>query len=119
MIPFKFYRVRLRFRARGPLRFPVPAANLLRGALGHRLGAKLEEEDFARCFRPGGRSGTEPAPSGLADWPRPFVLRASHLDGMECHLGDYWSFDAHIFAREAFWPLVHALAGAAERGMGP
>ena len=56
-------------------------------------------------------------PSGLADWPRPFVLRASQLDGGELDRQE-WSFDIHIFAREAFWPLVSALAGAAQHGIG-
>ncbi len=116
MIPFEFYRVRLRLRAHGLLRFPVPAANLLRGALGYRLEDR--GQDYARWFRPGRAPGTQPTPSGLADWPRPFVLRACHLDGTECRQKECWSFDVHIFAREAFWPLLGALAGAAERGMG-
>ena len=116
MIPFEFYRVRLHLRARGPLRFPIPAANLLRGALGYRLEDR--QQDYARWFRPGRTPEGGPAPSGLADWPRPFVLRASHLDGTECHPEECWSFDVHIFAREAVWPLLGALAGAAERGMG-
>ncbi|MGA2117346.1 MAG: CRISPR system precrRNA processing endoribonuclease RAMP protein Cas6 [Bryobacteraceae bacterium] len=115
MIPFEFYRVRLHLRARGALRFPMPAANLLRGALGYRLEDR--QQDYARWFRPGAPQGG-PAPSGLADWPRPFVLRASHLDGLECHPEKCWNFDVHVFAREAVWPLVGALAGAAERGMG-
>jgi hypothetical protein len=116
MIPFEFYRVRLHLRARGPLRFPMPAANLLRGALGYRLEDR--RQDYARWFRPGRMPEGGPAPSGLADWPRPFVLRASHLDGTECRPDECWSFDVHIFAREAVWPLLGALAGAAERGMG-
>ena len=116
MIPFEFYRVRLRLRARGLLRFPVPAANLLRGALGYRFEDR--GQDYFRWFRPGRAPGAQPTPSGLADWPRPFVLRASHLDGTQCRQEECWSFDVHIFAREAFCPLLGALAGAAEHGMG-
>ncbi|MGP8246613.1 MAG: CRISPR system precrRNA processing endoribonuclease RAMP protein Cas6 [Bryobacteraceae bacterium] len=118
MIPFEFYRLRLHLRAHGPLRFPAPAANLLRGALGLWLEGNERGQDYARWFRPGRVSETRPTPSGLADWPRPFLLRASHLDGMECRPGECWSFDVHIFAREAFRPLVRALTGAAEHGMG-
>jgi len=127
MIPFDFYRVRLGLRADEALRFPTPAANLLRGALGWWLKASQPGEDYARWFRPRRPSADEgaqptlsagPMPSGLADWPRPFVLRASHLDGVERGPGECWSFDVHIFAREALWPLVRALAGAAEHGIG-
>jgi hypothetical protein len=129
MIPFEFYRVRLHLRAQGLLRFPVPAANLLRGALGVWFEANGRGQDDARWFRPS-RSDerkdervrptftARPMPSGLADWPRPFVLRAAHLDGVECRQEECWSFDVHIFAREAFRPLVSALAGAAGQGIG-
>jgi hypothetical protein len=34
---------------------------------------------YARVFEPQAARGE--GPSGLADWPRPFVFRASHLDG--------------------------------------
>jgi hypothetical protein len=118
MIPFEFYRVRLHLRAQEPLRFPAPAANLLRGALGYMLRAQKGGPYYTRWFRPGGEPETGPTPSGLADWPRPFVLRASHLDGVECKPEECWSFDLHIFARKAFWPLVEAVAAAAGQGIG-
>ena len=61
-----------------PLRFPYVArpgippltANLLRGALGSALKS-FSESDYQRFFAPQASTG----PSGLADWPRPFVFR--------------------------------------------
>src|SRR5262249_55650525 len=61
------------------------------------------------------------APSGLADWPRPFVLRVAHLDGLTIPAGNTFFLDAHSF--DLHQPsLDHfraALAGLAEKGLGP
>jgi hypothetical protein len=61
------------------------------------------------------------APSGLADWPRPFVFRATHLDG--CHVGPGASFyfDLHLFdlSSPAVAYLVLAFAELAREGLGP
>jgi hypothetical protein len=66
---FEVLACRLSFSACGTVRFPAAAANTFRGALGYVLPEGI--------FRPHRAVG----PSGLADSPRPFVLRADELDG--------------------------------------
>ncbi len=60
-------------------------------------------------------------PSGLADWPRPFVFRATHLDGRHVGPGDSFHFDLHLFdlnsAAVAY--VVLAFAQLAREGLGP
>ncbi|MGH9665558.1 MAG: hypothetical protein ACRD9L_14125, partial [Bryobacteraceae bacterium] len=90
---FRLHPLRFSFVALDALRFPPgKSSNLLRGALGtifRRVaclpdcpGAHECEQrgscPYARLFEPSALSG---GPSGLADWPRPFVFRATHLDG--------------------------------------
>src|SRR5208337_4678086 len=38
-----------------------------------------------------------PGPSGLSDWPRPFVIRASTLDGRIVKPGEQFDFALHLF----------------------
>jgi CRISPR/Cas system endoribonuclease Cas6 (RAMP superfamily) len=87
---FRLYPLRLTYRARATLSFPAgTAGNRLRGMLGailHKLG-------HASMFAPSSPAG----PSGLADPPRPFVLRASHLDGLTVEAGETFHFDFHWF----------------------
>jgi hypothetical protein len=84
-VTFECRRQRFRFRARDPLYFPDgKSGNILRGALGTVLDAAI--------FSPRGTG-----PSGLADPPRPFVLRASHLDGVHLPAGAPFHFDLHLF----------------------
>jgi hypothetical protein len=45
-------------------------------------------------FEPAARG---PGPSGLADWPRPYVFRARHLDAAEIQPGGAFWFDLHVF----------------------
>lgn len=66
---FEVLACRLSFTSSGAVRFPATAANVFRGALGYVLAGEI--------FRPRRAEG----PSGLADPPRPFVLRADELDG--------------------------------------
>lgn len=47
----------------------------------------------AELFSPKSSGG----PSGMADKPRPFVLRAAHLDGCTFHAGEEFYFDLHLF----------------------
>lgn len=76
---------RLTFRARRPLLFPPPASNRFRGAMGFELSDSL--------FRPTSPDG----PSGLQDRPRPFTLRAEHLDGTQVLQGDTFELGLNLF----------------------
>src|SRR5271169_4000092 len=92
-LQFKLFPLRFEFVAKESLFFPPgKAANILRGALGvifrriacvpHCTNAKsCEISDscpYAKIFEPGaligGTSDQTSSPSGLADWPRPFVF---------------------------------------------
>jgi len=74
---------------------------------------------YARVFEP--RTSRGEGPSGLADWPRPFVFRAAHLDGRTLQPGDGFHFDVHIFdVRDPALPyFVLAFAQLAREGLGP
>jgi len=60
-------------------------------------------------------------PSGLADWPRPFVFRATHLDGRTVRTGESFHFDLNLFDihSPAVAYLVLAFAQLAREGLGP
>ena len=117
---FEFYRFRFHFRALDPLHFPPgKSANVVRGAFGAVLRDTVPSEVYSRLFEPGAKLG--PAPSGLADWPRPFVLRVAHLDGLTIPAGKTLFLDVHVF--DVHQPaLVHfraALGRLTEKGLGP
>lgn len=117
---FEFYRFRFHFRALDPLHFPQgKSANVVRGAFGTVLHDAVPPEVYARLFEPGATLG--PAPSGLADWPRPFVLRVAHLDGLIIPVGEALYLDAHVFDlhQPALAHFRAALARLAEKGLGP
>jgi hypothetical protein len=94
-----------RFRAVDSVYFPpFKAGNVLRGAFG----------------------GIAPAPAtvppgGLADPPRPFVLRAAHLDGKRFASGDAFAFSANVFDlhRPVASSLKDTCAAWAVTGLGP
>lgn len=127
------YPLRLEFTARDSVRFPAgKPGNVLRGAFGtifRQIACQPPCEDpktcdrrdtcpYARIFEPGSRGE---GPSGLADWPRPFVFRASHLDGTTVHPEDTFHFDLNIFEmREPAIPhFVQSFASIATEGLGP
>ncbi|HLK69371.1 MAG TPA: CRISPR system precrRNA processing endoribonuclease RAMP protein Cas6 [Bryobacteraceae bacterium] len=133
-VRFEFYRFRFHFRAIGSLYFPpYKSGNLVRGAFGNlfrKLVCKPECHDakncdvrtscpYARVFEPQAARGA--GPSGLADWPRPFVFRASHLDGRTVREGETFHFDVHLFeVREPFLAyFVAVFAQLAREGLGP
>lgn len=60
-------------------------------------------------------------PSGLADWPRPFVFRATHLDGQTVPAGESFHFDLNLFDvhNSAVAYLVLAFGQLAWEGLGP
>lgn len=105
---FTFHRLRFHFHAAGTIFFPEgKPGNILRGAFGllfrkvtcvtecdSALHCPLEQEcPYSRVFEP--RPGR--VPSGLADAPRPFVFRASHLDGQTVTPGSTFHFDVNLF----------------------
>lgn len=129
---FTFHRLRLHFVALDPVFFPEgKPGNILRGAFGllfrkvacvphcESAGAcPLEEEcPYSRVFEP----RPNRVPSGLADAPRPFVFRASHLDGRTIARQGVFHFDVNLF--ESFpssMPyFVLAFQRLAADGLGP
>ena len=117
---FEFYRFRFHFRALDPVHFPSgKSANVVRGAFGMGLRDAVPAAVYQRLFEPG--AGQAAGPSGLADWPRPFVLRVAHLDGLTIAPGNGFFLDAHVFDlhQPALAPFRAAFAGFAQKGMGP
>ena len=115
---FELWRLRFHFHAEQPLVFPAgKAANVLRGAFGMMLRKTAGAPDYARIFTPVAGTG----PSGLADSPRSFVIRAAHLDGQTIPSGAAFHFDVHIFDLSATRrPLfTAAFARIADEGLGP
>ena len=95
-IHFEFYRYRFHFRALDRVFLPPgKSANVVRGAFGNVLHQAVPPEVYTRLFEPG--AGLGHAPSGLADWPRPFVLRVAHLDGLTIPAANPFYLDAHVF----------------------
>jgi hypothetical protein len=133
-LTFEFHRFRFHFRAIGSLFFqPYKSGNIVRGAFGtlfRRLVCNPGCTDartcdvraacpYAQVFEP--KSARAEGPSGLADWPRPFVFRAAHLDGQTIVPGHPFYFDVHIFdIRQPLVPyFVAAFARLAQEGLGP
>jgi hypothetical protein len=130
---FALYPLRFSFVAREALYFPPgKSSNILRGAFGTIFrqiacepecnGARTCERRgtcaYARMFEP---SALGSGPSGLADWPRPFVFRASHLDARHVSPGEAFHFDLHLFdlSSSTLAYLVLAFAQLAREGLGP
>lgn len=125
---FSFFRLRFQFEAIDPVRFPSKeTANLLRGALGYalrqvgcRCGADAHVAGcaYARIFEPRATAGA--GPSGLAERPRPFVLRTRHLEGQLFLPGKPFSLDVHLFDLRdpGLRYFVDAFSLIAREGMG-
>ncbi len=130
---FQLRPLRFTFLARQPVHFPPgKAANVIRGALGLNLrrtsctpecpGAAScpfrADCAYARLFEP---QTPDEGPSGLADWPRPFVLRAAHLDGQTIAPGQEFSLDVNLFDLHPLAPLhlIRALSQLVDSGLGP
>jgi len=119
-VTFEFFRFRFHFRALDALFFPPgKSANVLRGAFGILLRDTATPTEYARLFRPGAELAE--SPSGLSDWPRPFVFRASHLDGSHVPPGGGFFVDVHVFETRA--PTLprfrSAFAQLPVQGIGP
>jgi hypothetical protein len=132
---FQFYPLRFEFVAHESLYFPPgKASNTLRGALGvisRKIACRPECSEvrsceirrscaYAQIFEPAA-SDHMPGPAGLADWPRPFVFRARHLDNRTIPAGDSFYFDLHVFTLDAsrLSHFVLAFAELAREGLGP
>ncbi|HVW10031.1 MAG TPA: CRISPR system precrRNA processing endoribonuclease RAMP protein Cas6, partial [Bryobacteraceae bacterium] len=57
-------------------------------------------------------------PSGFADPPRPFVVRARHLDGRRIESGERFYFDLNVFTADTE-PFITAFGTLAGQGIGP
>ena len=130
-VRFRFFPLRFEFSALDSVHFPpgLPG-NALRGALGTNFRRIVCEPScpgardcpgaatcaYARIFEPRQSSG----PSGLADPPRPFVFRASHLAGLTIAPGRPFHFDLNLFeTRDApIGNFVGAFSAFAEDGIG-
>ena len=130
---FHLEPLRFSFIARDSIRFAQgESSNILRGAFGtlfRRIaclpqcpGAKICECrascPYARLFEP---AAIAPGPSGLADWPRPFVFRATHLDGQTFEPGQLFHFELNLFDTRspAIAYLALTFAQLARDGLGP
>ncbi len=119
--------------ARDAIHFPPgKSGNILRGAFGNILRKIVCAPDcpgapqcpnrascfYARMFEP---AALAPGPSGLGDWPRPFVFRAMHLGGRTIEPGEPFFFDLNLFEmrQPAIERLALAFAELARTGIGP
>ena len=115
---FDFLPLHFRFTARDAIQFSQGSTgNLLRGVLGASLH-RVAPEAYTRLFEASGGPG---GPSGLADRPRPFVLRIRPLDGILVRPGATFEVTVNLFAIRQQWSdwLAAALADAGQAGFGP
>jgi len=118
-VDLELIRLRFRFRAAGSLYFPPgKAGNTLRGAFGMVLRQTGTAADYEGIFE---TKASGAGPSGFADRPRPFVIRAAHLDGATIHAGADFRFDVHLFdlAPDRRPLFVEAFARVTQEGLGP
>lgn len=95
---FSLWTCRATFLARKRVNFPVFVSNSFRGVLGYQLDGKF--------FRPRAVSG----PSGLRDRPRPFVIRAAHLEGRTIQEGESFELTLNAFSEPVSDALREAVA---------
>jgi hypothetical protein len=130
---FRLQPLRFTFAAGESIHFPAgKSGNILRGAFGaifRRIACVPQCHEvrncelragcaYARMFEP---SAISDGPSGLADWPRPLVFRAAHLDGLTLAPGTRFHFDINLFDTNtpAIAYLVLTFAQLAREGLGP
>jgi CRISPR-associated endoribonuclease Cas6 len=130
-LTFSLYAYRFEFQAVDAVYFaPGSAANAFRGAFGSilrsiacrpecesaRSCAWRSECAYARLFEPVWLDG----PSGFADAPRPFVIRAAALDGRRYPAGAVFPIDVHVFdiGEPVLEYLVLAFLQLAAEGIG-
>lgn len=104
---FSFQRMRFDFEATAAQRFPRgKAGNVFRGALGRALH-EISPGAYAQLFEP--RQIPLAGPSGFLNRPRPFVLRAGHLDGRSVQAGESFHVDLHLFKNALPDPFTQAM----------
>src|SRR5947209_2566059 len=92
---FDLFALRFWFLARDAMQLPAgKTGNLFRGQLG-KFMMRSAPLAYARFFAPMAPPGQ--GPSGLRDPPRPFVLRANHLDGMKFPPGERYHIGINLF----------------------
>jgi hypothetical protein len=105
---FRLHAYKFHFRALESVYFPrAKAGNVIRGALWSHISLLCESS--AR------------RPSGLAQPPRPFVIRAGHLDGRRFTAGNTFCVALHLFDTrpQLIQGFVRALEQLGEKGLGP
>ena len=129
---FDFFSFRFVFSAIDRIAFPSgQPGNILRGAFGNsfrgvacsgdcpgaRTCPRRESCAYARIFEP---AASRKGPSGLKDWPRPFVFRAAYLDGRTVEPGERFWFDVNLFETQnpPLEEFAQAFAHLA-KGVGP
>jgi hypothetical protein len=121
-LTFALYTLRFSFEALGEIAFPPGgAANVWRGAFGLAFRRIASVGAYTRLFEPGAMG---PGPSGFADWPRPFVFRARHLDGRTLAAGERFPVGVNLFdtgtqARESIQGFIDAFVALGNEGVGP
>jgi hypothetical protein len=132
-LTFELFAFRFQFRALESMYFPAgKAGNIIRGTLGRifrkfvctpacreaRSCAQRSVCAYARLFEP---TALVAGPSGLADQPRPFVIRAAHLDGRRFLFGESFHFDLMVFEMRdpALAYFAFSFSQVLREGMGP
>jgi len=111
-VTFDLQACRFHLCARRTIRFPRgQAGNVVRGALGTILRDTASAEDYARIFEP---ASAGEGPSGLANRPRPFVIRAAALDGQTVEPGVEFCVGLNLFDAGTFKHFKQAFAQWAE-----
>jgi hypothetical protein len=115
---FDLLACRFDFEAVDRVSFPPGSAgNAFRGAFGHIFRRIAPGTEFATVFEPECANG----PSGLADAPRPFVIRAAAAEARAYAPGETFFIDVHVFDLRrplAAW-LASAFAALERVGIGP
>ena len=115
----QFYPLHFAFRALDTIYFPPgKSGNILRGAFGLIFKRIADPDCYARIFEPKTIAGE--SPSGLANWPRPFVFRASHLDGRHIEARGEFRFEMNLFdvKFDSLPYFARAFAELANEGLG-
>lgn len=131
---FVVWPLRFHFVAMESTYFPDgKAANTIRGALGtlfrklacvpdctnSRVCGIAQDCPYAVLFEPR-QNWAAGGPSGLADWPRPFVIRANQLDGLKVPKKGRFHFDMILFVppRDVLPYLVLSFRELVKAGLG-